>query len=86
MFDRFDNWLMDKLVRLYVAAVQRRQRRMGRGDPNCFDGVRIINAKDSRLALFQYVYRITPSGDDKSQNETPWGHRAKCNPIETVLL
>lgn len=57
MFDRFDNWLMDKLARLYVAAVHRRQRRIGRGDPNCIEGVRFLDVGGKR-ALFGYSYRL----------------------------
>lgn len=57
MFDRFDNWLMDKLARLYVASVQRRQRRMGRGDPNCIEGIRFLDV-GGKQALFGYSYRL----------------------------
>lgn len=57
MFDRFDNWLMDKLVRLYVAASVRRRRRLGLAADGDFEGVRFIDT-DAGQARFVYSYRL----------------------------
>ena len=57
MFDRFDNWLMDRLVRLYVAASARRRRRLGLAAHGDFEGVRFIDT-DAGQARFVYSYRL----------------------------
>lgn len=56
MLDRFDNWLMDVLIRLFIAASRRYRRRvLGRADLNV-DGVRFLDADGGR-AVFDYSYR-----------------------------
>lgn len=70
MFDRFDNWLMDRLVRLYVAASARRRRRLGLAADGDFEGVRFIDT-DAGQARFVYSYRLANKMGDYGKGDIP---------------
>lgn len=57
MLERFDNWLMDKFVRLYVATSIRRRRRLGWVANGDFEGVRFIDTGAGQ-ARFVYSCRL----------------------------